>query len=379
MQIQTHPLLSPAPGTQRELVSLHFGPVIGTTGGNMGGQKAYIQASLHADELPGMLVAHHLRLKLAALQAAGQVLGEIILVPMANPIGLSQFHLYTHQGRFEATSGENFNRHYPDQSAAAAAAAEAELTQDSAHNTRVLRRELKKAVDATPADTELKSLRRTLMSLSCDADIVLDLHCDGQAVMHLYTETPCWPECEALARFIGARVTLLAQESGDHPFDEACSQGWWHWAKQFEGRFPIAQACMSVTVELRGAADVEHSLAERDAQNILDFLTFRGLIAGPASALPDAVGDARPLAGCMPIKAAVAGLLTFLRQPGDSVLAGDVLAHVIDPLSAVVTELKSPVDGLFFARDFVRFASAGMKVGKVAGLEALRTGKLLGA
>ncbi|MGS0759400.1 succinylglutamate desuccinylase, partial [Roseateles sp. GG27B] len=70
---------------------------------------------LHADELPGMLVAHHLRLKLGALQTAGQVLGEIILVPMANPIGLSQFHLYTHQGRFEATTGENFNRHYPDQ------------------------------------------------------------------------------------------------------------------------------------------------------------------------------------------------------------------------------------------------------------------------
>lgn len=371
MQIQTHPLLSPAPGTQRELVSLHYGQV--------GGQKAYIQASLHADELPGMLVAYHLRLKLDALQATGQVLGEIILVPMANPIGLSQFQFYMHQGRFETTTGENFNRHYPDQSAAAASAAEAELTQDSAHNTRVLRRELKKAVSVTQADTELKSLRRTLMSLSCDADIVLDLHCDGQAVMHLYTETPCWPECEVLARFIGARVTLLAQESGDHPFDEACSQGWWHWAQQFEGRFPIAQACMSVTVELRGAADVEHSLAARDAQNILDFLTFRGLIAGPTPALPNAVGDARPLAGCMPIKAETAGVLTFLRQPGDSVLAGDVLAHVIDPISAVVSELKSPVDGLFFARDFVRFATAGMKVGKVAGLEPLRTGKLLGA
>ena len=375
MQIQTHPLISPAPGTQRELISLHYGPL----GNATGGQKAYIQASLHADELPGMLVAHHLRLKLDALQAEGQVLGEIILVPMANPIGLSQFHLYTHQGRFEATTGENFNRHYPDQTATAAGAAESQLTQDSAHNTRVLRRELKKAVAATPADTELKSLRRTLMSLSCDADIVLDLHCDAQAVMHLYTETPCWPECEVLARFIGARVTLLAQESGDNPFDEACSQVWWHWARQFEGRFPIAQACMSVTVELRGAADVEHDLAERDAQNILDFLAFRGFIKGPAPALPDAIGDARPLAGCMPIKTESAGLLTFLRQPGDSVRAGDVLAHVIDPISAAVSELKSPVDGLFFARDFVRFASAGMKVGKVAGFEALRSGKLLGA
>ena len=44
----------PALGTQRTLTSFHFG-----TAGT--GEKAYIQASLHADELPGMLVAHHLR------------------------------------------------------------------------------------------------------------------------------------------------------------------------------------------------------------------------------------------------------------------------------------------------------------------------------
>jgi len=372
MQIQTHPLLSPAPGTQRELVSLHYGQA-GT------GLKTYIQASLHADELPGMLVAHHLRLQLDALEAAGRIEGEIILVPMANPIGLSQFLLHGHQGRFETTSGENFNRHYPDQIAAAAAAAEAELGADAAHNVKVLRRELSKAVAAAPVDTELQSLRKTLMQLSCDADIVLDLHCDAQAVMHLYTETPCWPECEPLAAFLGARVTLLAQDSGDNPFDEACSQVWWKWDRHFAGRFPIPQACLSVTVELRGGADVEHGLARPDAQHLLDFLAYRGMIRGEAPVMPDAIGDARPLAGCMPVKTATAGVLTFLRQPGEMVAAGDVLAHVIDPISATVSELTSPVDGLLFARETVRFATAGMKVAKVAGREALRTGKLLGA
>lgn len=374
MQIQTHALISPAPGTQRELISLHYGQPAGE-----GTQKAYIQASLHADELPGMLVAHHLRQQLNALQAAGQIRGEIILVPMANPIGLSQHLLYMHMGRFETTTGENFNRHYPEQTEAAALAAEAQLTQDAAHNVRVLRRELKKAVDESPVDTELQSLRRRLMSLSCDADIVLDLHCDAQAVMHMYTEIPCWPECELLGRFIGSRVALLAQESGDSPFDEACSQVWWKWKARFGERFPIPQACMSVTVELRGAADVEHELARQDAQNIIAFLRYRGLIAGPKPALPDAVGDARPLAGSMPIKSPTTGVLTFVRQVGEQVAAGDVLAHVIDPITAQVTELKSPVDGLFFARDFLRFATAGMRVAKVAGKEAIRTGKLLGA
>lgn len=371
MQLHRHPLLSPAPGTQRELVSLHYG--------QPGGPKAYIQASLHADELPGMLVAHHLRGLLDALDAAGQISGEIILVPMANPVGLSQYLLHMHQGRFELTTGENFNRHYPNQIDAVAAAVEPQLGADAAANVAVLRRALKAAVQAAPVDTELQSLRRTLLGLSCDADIVLDLHCDAQALMHLYTETPCWPECEPLARFLRSRVTLLAQDSGDNPFDEACSQVWWKWAQHFGGRFPIPQACLSVTVELRGAADVTHELAAADAQHIVDFLRWRGLIRGERLALPEPQGDARPLAGSMPIKSPVAGVLTFLKDVGAEVQAGEVLAHVIDPITAQVTELKSPVDGLFFARDFLRFAFAGMRVAKVAGREALRTGKLLGA
>ena len=371
MHLVRHPLLSPAPGTQRELVSLHYG--------RTGGPKAYIQASLHGDELPGMLVAHHLRRQLDALEAAGQIRGEIVLVPMANPIGLSQFLLHAHLGRFELMSGENFNRHYPDQIDAVATAVASRLGPDPAANVALLRQALKAAVDAAPVDTELQSQRRTLMSLSCDADIVLDLHCDAQAVMHLYTETPCWPYCEPLARFLGARVTLLAQESGDNPFDEACSQVWWKWKARFGERFPIPQACLSVTVELRGATDVTHELAAADAQNIIDFLRWRGLVEGDKPALPEPQGDARPLAGSMPIKAPVPGVLTFLKEVGAEVKAGEVLAHVIDPITAQVTELKSPVDGLFFARDFLRFANAGMRVAKVAGKEALRTGKLLGA
>lgn len=45
MQTQTHPLISPAVGTERQITSFHYGP--------RGGKKVYIQSSLHADELPG--------------------------------------------------------------------------------------------------------------------------------------------------------------------------------------------------------------------------------------------------------------------------------------------------------------------------------------
>ncbi|MCB1635644.1 MAG: succinylglutamate desuccinylase/aspartoacylase family protein, partial [Xanthomonadales bacterium] len=69
MQSRRHSLTPASPGTQRELLSLHFGPTDR-------GRKVYIQASLHADELPGMLVAHHLRRQLSRLEAAGALQGE---------------------------------------------------------------------------------------------------------------------------------------------------------------------------------------------------------------------------------------------------------------------------------------------------------------
>lgn len=374
MQLRQHPLPSPTPGTRRELVSLHYGQP-----GQ--GQKVYIQASLHADELPGMLTAWHLRRHFDALEAAGRLRGEVILVPMANPIGLSQWWLQSPLGRFEGLSGENFNRHYPEYIEPAAHRAEPQLGDDPARNVAALRAALRTEIEAAPADTELRALRKTLMLLACDADVVLDLHCDAQAMMHLYTETPCWPQCEPLAAYLGAGVTLLAMDSGDNPFDEACSQVWWKWAKHFGDRFPIPQACLSVTVELRGQQDVSHELAAKDAQALVDFLTYRGVIApeGQVPPVPAAVGDARPLAGSIPIPSPVGGVLTFLREVGETVNAGDVIAHVIDPITASVTELKSPVDGLLFARDTLRLVTAGARVAKIAGREATRTGKLLGA
>ncbi|MFE1817248.1 succinylglutamate desuccinylase, partial [Pseudomonas otitidis] len=60
MHHSTHDLLSPVPGIARQLHSFHFGP--------RGGGKVYIQASLHADELPGMLVAWHLKRRLLELE-----------------------------------------------------------------------------------------------------------------------------------------------------------------------------------------------------------------------------------------------------------------------------------------------------------------------
>src|SRR5215813_11531511 len=101
MNQQSIPLLSSAIGTRRELTVFRFGPAHSD-------QKVFIQASLHADETPAMLTAVLLKRRLLELEAQGALAAQIVLVPVANPIGLSQTVLGQFVGRFELPSGKNF-------------------------------------------------------------------------------------------------------------------------------------------------------------------------------------------------------------------------------------------------------------------------------
>jgi uncharacterized protein len=374
MRTETHTLPSATPGTRQELISLHYGQP-GT------GPKVYLQAALHADEVPGMLVAYHLRQRLAALEAEGRVTGEIVLVPAANPLGLAQWLLRAPQGRFDAVSGENFNRQFADLAPTVVARCGPELGGDAAANQARVRAALREAAGALNAVTPLEVLRRTLLTLAIDADVVLDLHCDGEALLHLYTTPGTWAaEGELLARCIGSEVALLAEHSGGEPFDEACSMVWPDIAARLPAGVPLPNGCMAATIELRGEHDVDHALARRDAEALLVYLHHRGALKlDPAPALPDLKRPPTPLAGSIPMHAPHGGVLAFLRDIGSQVQAGDVVAEVIDPLNGLATPIAAPVAGLFFARDCKRFAHAGMALGKVAGTQALREGALLSA
>ncbi|HEX5683742.1 MAG TPA: succinylglutamate desuccinylase/aspartoacylase family protein [Ideonella sp.] len=374
MQVRHHRLAPAAPGTTRELVSLHHGPTDR-------GRKAYLQASLHADEVPPMLVAQHLRLALRQLEAEGRLTGEVVLVPAANPIGLAQHPLSQPQGRFDLGSGENFNRHYADLSGTVAQALLGRLGNDAAANLQQARAALAEACAGLPATDELASLRKTLLGLAADADLVLDLHCDHEAVLHLYTTPEGWPTFAPLAQRLGAPLALLASDSGDAPFDEACSTFWPRLAErlgmdadQLPGR------CLAATVELRGEVDVCHRLAAQDAQALVDFLAMQGFVDGPApTESKHAPPLALPLAGSMPVRAPHAGVLVFLADCGERLAAGQPLAELIDPASGACTTLSSPVDGLLYARASRRFVRAGATLAKVAGREPLREGRLMSA
>jgi predicted deacylase len=376
MQRIEHPLLSSSLGSQKTITSFHFGQP-GT------GLKIYIEASLHAEELPGMLVAHHLRAQLEAAETAGLIHGEIVLVPVANPIGLAQRLDHKPMGRFELDTSENFNRHYPDLATAVFPAVKDALTDDAAGNVQRVRQAMADYLNNWVPDTELQSQRRTLLLLSHDADYMLDLHCDCEAVLHFYTEEPCWPQFAPLAHFLESQAILLARNSGNRPIDECLSSAWWQLAEQLQaaGRnVPLPQGCCSTTIELRGELDVSHARARKDAQAIVNWLQYIKVWACESiPGVPQPLCQATPLAGSETLHARNPGIVVFAAEPGQRLKQGNLVAEVIDPITNRIERVLAGVDGVFYARIRDRYITAGGELGKIAGAQAFRTGPLLGA
>jgi len=373
VRVETLPLPLAAPGTQRSLTVYRFGAA-------GAGPKAYIQSGLHSDELPPMLVTRHLIDRLSALPEE-DILGEIVIVPLANPLGLDQVVNGELLGRFDLAGGGNYNRAYPDIADAVAARIDGRLSSDPAGNVALIRQAIGEVVAELRMRSAVEALRVTLFRMAVDADYVLDLHCDYEAVLHLYLGTPVWPDAADLAAQIGAETVLLARVSGGDPFDEASSTIWWTLAERYGDRFPIPPACLATTIEYRGRADVSDPMAADDADRLLRFLMRRGVVRGDPGPLPAPKVDATPLDGVDMLTAPHAGMVVYHKQLGEIVRAGETVCSIVDPVTGERTPLTARVDGPFWARLDLRFAPAGKPVAKIAGRERLpdRKGLLLTA
>jgi uncharacterized protein len=366
---QTIDLPVTTPGTVRSLKVRRYG--------RPGARpKAYVQAGIHADELPANLAAHHLAGLLEAADRAGAVLGEVVLVPLANPVGLSNVIFNDHQGRHHAQSGQNFNRGWPNVAEAVAAAVGPHLGADGGADAKangdLVRRAVTEELDKLVAGNEAESLRLVLMKLAADADFVLDLHTDSEAELHLYVDPDQWPGAADLAGFLGASVVMLCRNSGNDPFEETVSRPWWLTAE----RVPQArlEPPFTVVVELRGEGDVSDDLARRDADALLRFLAHRGVIAGSGEAPPEFAGIAAPLEATEIVKAPAGGIVVYRKALGDWVGAGEAIADIVDPLGdgdGARTPVLACTDGRLFARARQNLAWPGAPLAKVQGREPL--------
>jgi len=370
MHANRHQISLPESGGNYQLSSFHFGQA-----GR--GKKVYIQAALHADEIPGMLVSQFLRTALLAAEADGSLVGEVVLVPAANPLGLAQAIHGAPFGRFDLSTGTNFNRAYKHVAEDLKLSLAGQLGADAAANVALVREHARASVAHWHPSTDAEALKKILLGLAIDADIVLDLHCDNEAVVHIYTGTPLADAVAPLSALMGAHAVLLALEAGEEPFDEACSRLWWDLEAHFGAATPIPMACLSTTVELRGEMDVNYELAASDANALMAFLAHSGVIAGDLPPLPAPLCAPTPLEGVAPLHAPHAGIVVFLQPLGARLAEGDAVADLIDPVSGATTTIRTTVPGVFFARTAHRHLLRGMAIGKIAGATAFRAGKLL--
>jgi predicted deacylase len=374
-QTERIPLWSPAPGTRQELVLHRYG--------QRGARpKAYLQASIHADETPAMMAVHHLLPHLERADREGRIRGEIVVVPYANPLGLAQVVNETLLGRYELRGGGNFNRNWPNLTAPLAAKLDGKLTEDGAANVALVRQAVLAVLGEIQPRKELDVLRLVLAREALCAELVLDLHCDDDSLAHWFTIPQQWPATEDVAAEVGVDAVLLAEDSGGGSFDEFASLLWLRLRARFPDH-PLPAETLSGTVEFRGQGDVSDELGAADGAALYRVLARRGFVEDKALPPRPALRcQATDLTATESLKAPVGGIAAYRVKPGDRVRKGDLVCEMIDPAAPPGTP-RTPVfagtDGLVLSRKYFKFLSAGAGLAKIVGTEPLpgRSGYLL--
>lgn len=305
---------------------------------------AYIQAALHAGELPGVVAIHELMPKLRAAEAEGRILGDITVVPAANPVGRAQFHFGEVQGRFHLGTRTNFNRDFP----------------------LLARPERSALPPATHTATVDQRLKRLLVELSIGHDIVLDLHCDFESVFYLYVPAQLWPAMRDCAAALGVEAAILWEGESGAAFEEAAIHPWLQVPREKAG----LDRRVVTTVEYRGLRDVEPSYAKSDAEGIYRLLSVRGVIADEKAAkLKRFTGIAAPIDHVELIAMPRSGAILFHVEPGQRVRKGAKLATIVhspgEPDGAL--DLHAPQAGYVLTRSAHRSGRAGDDIIKLVG------------
>lgn len=326
MEIQHVTINSDTPGQEFVLRVLRFR-------GSDNGPAVYMQAALHAHEIPGMVALDRLIPLLEAAENEGRLSGSITVVPHANPIGLAQVIFGETLGRFDLNSRVNFNRSFPSDAA--------EMTMRK------------------PAADRLKA---TLLEFATQADIVLDLHCDDEGPIYLYVPERQIDDGVRLARAMQA--TFILTDSSDAPvsFDLAVGARWSSQRRAEDTRF-------AATVELRGMIDVTPSFAEQDAAGLYHYLVDVGTIIDelPVISFVDPiVGD---IDAAQLISSPIGGAVLYDVTIGDWVSEGQRLATVVSEPGNAGHAIRSPFDGRIMTRRDRRFVRQGDDVIKVLGIK----------
>lgn len=371
MTFQLHhaDLAGDTPGTTTRLYWYTAGPDDAPT-------RVHMQAALHADEQPGTMALHHLLPRLRDADAAGQLKAHFTIFPSVNPLGLANYSLRHHIGRYDIETGVNYNRRWPDLYPQVASAIAGKLTGDGRANIAIIRAAVAKWIDSQQPRTAIQRLRLLVLRSAASADIVLDLHCDDDSLKHIFTSPELMPGLQDLADWMGVAATLTAQDSGGGSFDEVLPT-LYRKARFAHPDHPIPIGAETATLEYRGRADSFDSIGQEDAAGLFGFFAGRGLIAADPGAMPAPAPGPTPFEATEVLRVDAPGLLAYRVELGERVRKGQPIADLIAMDGPEAYLARRPIlagtDGLVLSRVMGKYVVRGASIAKIVGTQVLPT------
>ncbi|WP_203249892.1 MULTISPECIES: succinylglutamate desuccinylase/aspartoacylase family protein [Cysteiniphilum] len=314
-------------------------------GQDQNAKKVYIQASMHASEIQGNAVIINLLKHFNEEQPQG----DITIIPQCNPFGRDILIGAGHQGRFDATNGDNWNRYYFKPEIDYQSFAKEHLKSAQAEYATALRNEISAQMTAAlNNDFGLSRARRlnyTMQLEALQADIILDLHTDSLAIDYLYSPQYAKDSAESL----GFEYVLLIENKCNGSLDEAGFYPWWSVQKAFTelGRNePVLVD--SFTLELGSEELIDHKKAQIQSNRILNYLAAQQVIAAnkaykEACAKHIAFYDEDSFQA---VYAQSGGLYEWFVVPGDTFDAGQVIGRCLQMVHAKECDVSFSFAGL---------------------------------
>ncbi|MCP3687035.1 MAG: succinylglutamate desuccinylase/aspartoacylase family protein [Gammaproteobacteria bacterium] len=358
-----------SPGKTTELNYFRIGP-------QHAKKKVYLQAALHADEQPGIMVLHHLLEMLCIADQSEELKAEFVLLPMVNPLGMGDIEFGQHQGRYDRDSGVNHNRQWPDVYAAVGDQLGDRLGRDEAENIRLVREAVGTWLKGLPSVKAHDQWRQLVLSESYDADYVFDLHCDDESLLYIYAVPQVSESMQQLANYTGAMATLLAEDGGGNSFDEVWPGLWIKLAQKHQDR-AIPMPVKACTLEYRGRTETFDSLNRQDADNLFGYFQAEGLIGAAAQGKPIKAPAATDLRAMEILRAEHAGLVAYHVELGEYVEAGQKVADLIhlDGEQAMLgrTPVLAGTAGMILSRNTYKYVWRDAVITKIVGEKILKS------
>jgi len=228
------------------------------------GPSVYIQAGIHGQEHMGYGVA----LCLIEHFKKYPPKGSVTIVPKANPYGMNVKMGDTTYGRFDPTTGANWNRNYVNW----LNDPEAFVFKHKGASWFEVKKALKevgvKSLERKGEQSYQNKLANQLQNLAVQHDVFLDLHCDGVSLPYVY----CQDYALDYARRLGFDYHLTASCHFKESFDDAIIYPFWTVFEKMG--FPIAQMdMMSFTLELGSKEFFDLKKCQEYAERIVRFVS----------------------------------------------------------------------------------------------------------